>query len=110
MVIFSSCGFHSQGRSLMLRSNVRHGSIAQGILCAAFFLVALSMASVAEAQLSVPHADFVVAKPVVNMYSKPTADSDVVSQALYGTGVLSLEKQGDWYDIHTARDGFPRLI
>ena len=52
--------------------------------------------------MSVPHADFVVAKPVVNMYSKPTTDSDVVSQALYGTGVLSLEKQADWYHIRTA--------
>jgi gamma-D-glutamyl-L-lysine dipeptidyl-peptidase len=57
------------------------------------------------AQVSVPHADLVVARPVINMYAKPTSDSDVVSQALYGTGVLSLEKQENWYDIKTA-DGY----
>ncbi|HEV2487193.1 MAG TPA: NlpC/P60 family protein [Terracidiphilus sp.] len=55
--------------------------------------------------MSVPHPDFVVARPVINMYSKPTMDSDVVSQALYGTGVLSLQKQADWYNISTA-DGY----
>lgn len=55
-----------------------------------------------QAQVSVPHANLVAAKPVINMYSKPTTDSDVVSQALYGTGVLSLEKQAGWYHIRTA--------
>ncbi len=55
-----------------------------------------------RAQESVVNADLVVAKPVVNMHSKPLANSEVVSQALYGTGVLSLEKQGDWYYIRTA--------
>lgn len=71
------------------------------------FLTALlcSLASTTPAQISVQNADLVVAKPVINMYSKPTADSDVVSQALYGTGVLSLDKQGGWYDVHTA-DGY----
>jgi len=59
-------------------------------------------APVAEAQLSVPHADFVIAKPVADMFSKPTAESDVVSQAIYGTDVLSLEQHGDWYKIRTA--------
>jgi SH3-like domain-containing protein len=86
----SSCGLSS---GLLLR--------AGAILIASF----MSMGSIAWAQVSVPHADLVVAKPVVNMYSKPTADSDVVSQALYGTGVLSIEKQGDWYHITTA-DGY----
>lgn len=61
-------------------------------------------AQVAEAQQSVPHADFVIAKPVADMFSKSTAESDVVSQALYGTDVLSLELHGDWYKIRTADD------
>jgi SH3-like domain-containing protein len=62
------------------------------------------VANFASAQMSVPHADFVVAKPVLNMFSKPTDEADVVSQALYGTGVLSLERHGDWYKIRTADD------
>lgn len=59
----------------------------------------------ADAQKSVSSADFVVAAPVVDMYRNPSIDSDVVSQAIYGTGVLSLKKQADWYDIRTA-DGY----
>lgn len=74
-------------------------------LFCAISLLATTLMPAARAQVSVANADLVVAKPVVNMHSKPTADSDVVSQALYGTGVLSLKKQGDWYDIRTA-DGY----
>lgn len=74
-------------------------------LCSALAILVLAATHLAVAQISVPHADLVVARPVVDMYSKPAADSDVVSQVLYGTGVLSIEKQGDWYDISTA-DGY----
>lgn len=56
----------------------------------------------AGAQQSAPKADFVVSHPVVNMYKRATAESEVVSQVLYGTGVRSLEKQGDWIRIRTA--------
>lgn len=59
----------------------------------------------ARAQKSVAHADFVVAAPVIDMYRNPSTDSDVISQAIYGTDVLSLSKQADWYDIRTA-DGY----
>lgn len=68
-------------------------------------LLLLSPAVRAGAQQSVPNADLVVAKPVIDMYRNPSAESDVVSQALYGTDVLSLKKQADWYDIRTA-DGY----
>lgn len=47
-------------------------------------------------QRSVAKSDFVVSKSAINMYSSPSADGDVVSQALYGTGVLSLEKKKKW--------------
>lgn len=77
--------------------------LAAGCLAASLFVL-LTGAGVAHAQQSVPGADFVIAKPVVNMFSKPAADSDVVSQALYGTDVLSLEQHGDWYKIRTADD------
>ncbi len=70
-------------------------------VCAAVMLPA---AHVAVAQQSVSNPDFVIAKPVVDMYSQPTADSDVVSQAIYGAGVLSLEQHDGWLRIRTADD------
>jgi cell wall-associated NlpC family hydrolase len=57
-----------------------------------------------RAQQSIANADFVVARPVADMYKSATTDSEVVSQVLYGTGVVSLEKQGDWIRIRTADD------
>jgi cell wall-associated NlpC family hydrolase len=59
----------------------------------------------AAAQQNTPNADFVVARPVVDMLSKPRADSDVVSQTLYGTDVLSIQQSEGWYKIRTA-DGY----
>lgn len=61
------------------------------------------------AQQTVPNSDLVVANPVINMYKSPTAESEVTSQVLYGTGVLSLEKQGTWLKIQTA-DGYTGWI
>ncbi|MGA9670100.1 MAG: SH3 domain-containing C40 family peptidase [Terracidiphilus sp.] len=70
-----------------------------------FAVFLLPAGRVAEAQQSVPNADFVIAKPVAEMFSRAAADSDVVSQAIYGTDVLSLEQHEDWYKIRTA-DGY----
>lgn len=56
----------------------------------------------AKAQKSVAHPDLVVANPVVNMFSKSSAESDVTSQVIYGTGVELLEKSGSWDKIRTA--------
>ncbi len=63
----------------------------------------------AGAQQSVAGADLVVARPVIDMYRNPDADSDVVSQALYGTDVLSIGRQQGWYRIRTA-DGYTGWI
>jgi hypothetical protein len=41
---------------------------------------------------------------VINMYASTSADSEVVSQALYGSGVLSLEKKNGWIHIRTGDD------
>jgi hypothetical protein len=41
---------------------------------------------------------------VINMYSTASVDSEVVSQALYGSGVLSLEKKKGWIRIRTGDD------
>jgi gamma-D-glutamyl-L-lysine dipeptidyl-peptidase len=49
--------------------------------------------------------DHVVNVPVGNMYSNATDDSDVVSQAILGTNVVTLESRKDWTKIRTP-DGY----
>jgi hypothetical protein len=44
----------------------------------------------------------VVLEPVANMYSKPSEEADVVSQAIYGATVSVLEKQDGWKRVRTA--------
>lgn len=68
------------------------------VLCATLW------GAVAVAQQPVTKPDYVVSMPVINLYSAANADSDVVSQALYGSGVLSLEKKREWVHIRTADD------
>ena len=46
----------------------------------------------------------VVLSPVANMYSTPSADADVVSQAIYGSNVGVVERQEGWAHIRTADD------
>ena len=61
-----------------------------GFLALAFFAGALPTA--------------VVLQPVANMYSRPSADADVVSQAIYGANVGIVEKTDWWVRIRTADD------
>jgi gamma-D-glutamyl-L-lysine dipeptidyl-peptidase len=61
----------------------------------AFFLLALAVFAQAA-----PSAGIVL-KPVANMYSKPTADSDVVSQAIYGIRIGLLEEHAGWAKVET---------
>jgi gamma-D-glutamyl-L-lysine dipeptidyl-peptidase len=79
--------------------------VSRIFVAALLFALSLLPLLPAGAQKSVPDADFVVAAPVIDMYRNPSMDSDVVSQAIYGTDVLSLKQQGEWYDIRTA-DGY----
>lgn len=75
---------------------------------AARFLLIVSITiwgAVGVGQHSAAKADYVVSKPVINMYSSDSTEGDVVSQALYGTGVLSLEKRKQWIQIRTG-DGY----
>ena len=44
----------------------------------------------------------VVVVPVANMYAKPTDQSPVVSQAIYGSNVRLLIAQGEWCKIQTS--------
>lgn len=46
----------------------------------------------------------VITRPVANMYSGPSEDLDVVSQALYGANVGVVEDKGDWIKIRTTDD------
>jgi len=46
----------------------------------------------------------VVVVPVANMYSAPTDESDVVSQAICGTNVVSAEEKDGWVKVRTPDD------
>src|ERR1022692_5118221 len=46
----------------------------------------------------------VVLQPVANMYSRPSTDADVVSQAIYGANVAVLEQKEGWAHIRTFDD------
>ena len=58
------------------------------------------IAAVALFAAALPNA--VVLQPVTNMYSRPTRDADVVSQAVYGANVEVLEEKEGWARIRTA--------
>ncbi len=49
-----------------------------------------------------PSQPATIVKPVANMYSHPSRDADVVSQAIYGSRVLVLEMKSGWAKISTA--------
>jgi len=46
----------------------------------------------------------VVLRPVASMYSRPTREADVVSQALYGYTVTIVEQQPGWARVRTPDD------
>src|ERR1017187_3781825 len=45
-----------------------------------------------------------VRQPVANMYSRPSTDADVVSQAIFGANVAILEQKDGWAHVRTADD------
>ena len=60
-----------------------------------FFAAALMAAGLTNA---------VVVRPVANMYSRPSEDADVVSQAIYGVNVGIMEQKDGWARIRTPDD------
>ena len=67
----------------------------------------LTALAVLAAVLSVPgvfakNSTQIVVVPVANMYSGPSDQSDVVSQAIYGSNVTLLTARGEWCRIQTA--------
>jgi cell wall-associated NlpC family hydrolase len=61
-----------------------------------------SLAVLALFASALPHA--VVLRPLANMYSRPSEDADVVSQAIYGANVLLVEQREGWAQVRTADD------
>jgi len=53
---------------------------------------------------SAAKADYVVIKPVANMYRQPDLGSDVVSQAIYATNVVRVQAKRGWVNIRTDDD------
>ncbi len=88
--------------SLPLLRSVRKPTISA-------LLVLFSLLAAAQQQPS--RTAFVVVVPVANMFSAPSQDTDVVSQAIYGANVTALENQGDWVKIRTDDEytGWARL-
>jgi cell wall-associated NlpC family hydrolase len=60
------------------------------------------IAAIALFATALPNA--VVLQPVANMYWGPSADTTVVSQAIYGANVGLLEQKDGWAHIRTADD------
>ena len=48
------------------------------------------------------NSTYVVMVPVANMFSGPSEQTDVVSQAIYGSNVILLTARGEWCRIQTA--------
>jgi hypothetical protein len=58
----------------------------------------------ALALLAATAPEAVVLKPVANMYAQPTEDAEVVSQAIYGTGIGVVETRPGWLRVRTPDD------
>jgi len=67
----------------------------------------LAVPKMAQAKVPVPppSPQAVVVAPVANMYSVPTTDADVVSQAICGVSVGLVEEKGEWLKVRTP-DGY----
>ena len=65
------------------------------------FLLAVSLAA-GRSSPPIEAKDRVVIVPVANMYSSPSQDADVVSQAIVGSNVGVLELQKDWAKVRTS--------
>jgi cell wall-associated NlpC family hydrolase len=75
------------------------------MLLGVLFLSAYSLAQLSASP------ELVVSVPVANMYSRASDDSDVVSQAIYGSDVKVMEEASGWAKVRTPDDytGWMRL-
>lgn len=70
--------------------------------CAAFLAAAWVLAA--------PPPSVVVVVPVADLFAKATRDCDVTTQALYGSGLIVDEDQGDWLKVRTPEDDYPGWV
>jgi gamma-D-glutamyl-L-lysine dipeptidyl-peptidase len=71
------------------------------LLTQIFFAVALVVFLTNGSLGQIAGPDRVVVVPVANMYSATTEDSDVVSQAIIGSNVVTLDVRGNWARVRT---------
>lgn len=90
-----------------MRSTHLRRAVSLQLLLALLLFSAVSFA----AQQAAPPPDFVVIKPVANMYRSASEDADVVSQAIYSTNVSivtgnsdSAAKPDGWVHVRTPDD------
>ena len=69
---------------------------------AALILLVQSLIALPSYSADRARPDRVVVVPVADMYSKPDANSDVVSQAILGSNIITLQKKGKWLKVETA--------
>jgi hypothetical protein len=72
------------------------------LLTQIFFAVALAVFLKSGSAGQIAGPDRVVVVPVANMYSAATETSDVVSQAVIGSNVVTLEVRDNWARVRTA--------
>ena len=78
------------------------GSGGRGLELIVLLLALALMAPAARGTPVAPGA--VVVEPVANMYSAPSEDADVVSQAIFGSSVVLLEEKSAWAKVRTPDD------
>jgi cell wall-associated NlpC family hydrolase len=81
-------------------------SMKNNSLCSRWFFLALPVFLLASLVALAQGTRFVVTVPVANMFSGPSADVDVVSQAIFSTNVDELAEQPGWVKIRTPEDGY----
>jgi gamma-D-glutamyl-L-lysine dipeptidyl-peptidase len=69
-------------------------------LCPVLSFLLVSLAAQAQGK------HFVVSVPVASMFSSPSSDVDVVSQAIFSTTVDEIAEQSGWVKVRTPQDGY----
>lgn len=82
---------------------VHRNLIARVLALGVVWLAAFGLAAQTET------VRFAVTAPAADMHSAPSADSDVVSQAIFGRNVTQLERAEGWADVQSA-DGYKGWI
>ncbi len=80
--------------------------ITQGVTHRKYAAILLLFLCFAVQSFAAEKPKYVVISPVVDMFSGPSTDTDVVSQAIYGSNVAALEENNGWVKIKTIDDDY----